>query len=144
MPPHRCMFSPPSPPPAGYHYIMFFALLGGGLLFLALLLYTTGDIEFQRAVRGARLVLLFSIIVPAAAPAAGSRPRLLALRYVLLLALALACCCCCSLSLHRLVALAAACCQAPHAAALLQQRTPHPHGRLRALSRASPCLHLYA
>ena len=29
---------------------MFFALLGGGLLFLALLLYFTGDIEFQRAV----------------------------------------------------------------------------------------------
>ena len=29
---------------------MFFALLGGGLLFLALLLYVTGDIEFQRAV----------------------------------------------------------------------------------------------
>lgn len=33
-----------------YHYAMFFALLGGGLLFLALLLYFTGDIEFQRAV----------------------------------------------------------------------------------------------
>ncbi|KAI7841401.1 hypothetical protein COHA_005018 [Chlorella ohadii] len=52
---------PPPPPPmsameeppvqlTGYHYIMFFALLGGGLLFLALLLYFTGDIEFQRAV----------------------------------------------------------------------------------------------
>lgn len=31
---------------------MFFALLGGGLLFLALLLYTTGDIQFQNAVSG--------------------------------------------------------------------------------------------
>ena len=39
-----------SPSPAAYHYAMFFALLGGGLLFLALLLYFTGDIEFQRAV----------------------------------------------------------------------------------------------
>lgn len=38
------------PLPAAYHYAMFFALLGGGLLFLALLLYFTGDIEFQRAV----------------------------------------------------------------------------------------------
>ncbi|EFN53399.1 hypothetical protein CHLNCDRAFT_137199 [Chlorella variabilis] len=48
---------PPPPPPSvpelqitAYHYAMFFALLGGGLLFLALLLYFTGDIEFQRAV----------------------------------------------------------------------------------------------
>lgn len=45
---------PPSAVPelqiTAYHYAMFFALLGGGLLFLALLLYFTGDIEFQRAV----------------------------------------------------------------------------------------------
>lgn len=47
-------YHPPSTacpqPGAAYHYAMFFALLGGGLLFLALLLYFTGDIEFQRAV----------------------------------------------------------------------------------------------
>ena len=42
--------NPLAPLAAAYHYLMFFALLGGGLLFLALLLYFTGDIEFQRAV----------------------------------------------------------------------------------------------
>lgn len=35
---------------AAYHYLTFFVTLGGGLLFLALLLYFTGDINFQRAV----------------------------------------------------------------------------------------------
>lgn len=49
-------------PAAGYHYIMFFALLGGGLLFLALLLYFTGDIEFQRAVRTAAIHIRFHVV----------------------------------------------------------------------------------
>lgn len=58
-------------PCAGYHYIMFFALLGGGLLFLALLLYFTGDIEFQRAVRSCLVLftcaMLCWLVVTAAA-----------------------------------------------------------------------------
>ena len=33
-----------------YHYLIFFLLLAGGLVFLALLLFFTGDIQFQRAV----------------------------------------------------------------------------------------------
>ncbi len=37
-------------PGAAYHYATFFVMLGGGMLILALLLYFTGDINFQRAV----------------------------------------------------------------------------------------------
>ena len=33
-----------------YHYVAFFVVMCGGLLFVALLLYFTGDIAFQRAI----------------------------------------------------------------------------------------------
>jgi MscS family membrane protein len=32
-----------------YHYVAFLVIMSGGLLFVALLLYFTGDIAFQRA-----------------------------------------------------------------------------------------------
>ena len=35
---------------ASYHYVTFFIIMAGGLFFVALLLYFTGDINFQRAI----------------------------------------------------------------------------------------------